>query len=152
MPLATLLTPEVIAVAPPWRTFPVTIAGLVDLMVAAGTLPSARRDDVRDAVAAREAEGSTAVLEIGIGVPHARVAGLTRPIAALAVAADGLYEPVATVRIRIVTLLVSPIAATEAHLKLLANVATSLRSTTLRLRLLEARDASQALATLQAHA
>jgi mannitol/fructose-specific phosphotransferase system IIA component (Ntr-type) len=149
MPLATLLTPEVIAVAPPWRSFPATIAGLLDLMVAAGTLPPGRRDAVRDAVSAREAEGSTAVFEIGVGVPHARVPGLSGPIAAMAVSADGLYEAVPTVRIRIVTLLVSPAAATEAHLKLLAGVATSLRTSALRTRLLVARDPQAVLAALR---
>ena len=151
MTLATLLTADLIAIAPPWRTFPSTIDGLVDLMVTASTLPAARRDDVCRAVALREAEGSTAVSEIAIGVPHARVGGLPRPIAALAVAPDGLYEPVPTVRIRIAALLVSPDAATEAHLKLLAGVATTLRSAPLRGALLDAPTPAAALAILQQH-
>lgn len=151
MSFATLLTSELIAIAPPWRTFTSTIDGLVDLMVAAGTLPAVRRDDVRQAVAMREAEGSTAVSEIAIGVPHARVAGLPGPIAALAVAPDGLYEPVPTVRIRIAALLVSPNAATEAHLKLLAGVATTLRSAPLRSALLDARTPADAFAILRHH-
>lgn len=151
MSLATLLTSDLIAVAPPWCTFPATIDGLVDLMVAASTLPPRRRDEVRAAVALREADGSTAVPEIAIGVPHARVGGLTGPIAALAVAPEGLYEPFPTLRIRIVALLVSPSAATEAHLKLLAGVATTLRSASLRSSLLDARSPAAALAILQQH-
>jgi mannitol/fructose-specific phosphotransferase system IIA component (Ntr-type) len=151
MLLGSLLTPELIAIAPPWRTFAATIDGLVDLMVAASTLPAKRRDDVCRAVALREAEGSTAVSEIAIGVPHARVDGLPRPIAALAVAPDGLYEPVPTVRIRIAALLVSPNAATEVHLRLLAGVATTLRSAPLRGALLDARTPAAALAILRQH-
>jgi PTS system nitrogen regulatory IIA component len=151
MTLATLLTTDLIAIAPPWRTFASTVDGLVDLMIAAGILPGARRDDVRLAVALREAEGSTAVSEIAIGVPHARVDGLSRPIAALAVAPEGLYEPVPTVRIRIAALLVSPNAATEAHLNLLAGVATTLRSAPLRGALLDARTPTAALAILRQH-
>jgi mannitol/fructose-specific phosphotransferase system IIA component (Ntr-type) len=151
MSFATLLSSDVIVIAPPWRTFSGTIDGLVDLMVAAGTLPPTRRDDVRAAVAFREADGSTAVPEIAVSVPHARVAGLDAAIAALAVAPDGLYEPVPTVRIRIVALLVSPTAATEAHLKLLAGVATTLRSAPLRAALLEARTSEAALGVLRDH-
>jgi mannitol/fructose-specific phosphotransferase system IIA component (Ntr-type) len=151
MPLATLLTTDLIAIAPPWRTFDSTIAGLVDLMIAARLLPADRRADVCTAVAIREADGSTAVSEIGVGVPHARVAGLTQPLVTLALSPDGLYEPVPTVRIRIVSLLVSPTAATEAHLKLLAGVATTLRSGRLRSTLLDARTAADVLAILQDH-
>lgn len=151
MSFVTLLTSELIAIGPPWRTFASTIGGLVDLMVAADTLPAVRRDDVCRAVALREAEGSTAVSEIAIGVPHARVGGLPGPIAALAVAPGGLYEPVPTVRIRIAALLISPNAATEAHLKLLAGVATTLRSAPLRGALLDARTPAAALAILQQH-
>lgn len=151
MSLASLLSSDLIAIAPPWRTFSETIAGLIDHMVGAGVLPLDRRSDVRTAIAAREAEGSTAVLEIGIGVPHARVAGLTGPLAALAIAPDGLYEAVPTVQIRIVALLVSPATATEAHLKLLAGVATTLRSATLRSALLEAHTSAEALAVLRGH-
>ena len=152
MSLATLLTSDLIAIAPAWPTFPATIDGLIALMVGAGVLPAAQAAAVGNAVALREAEGSTAVPEIAVGVPHARVGGLARPIAALAVAPQGLYEPVPTVRIRIVALLVSPTAATEAHLKLLASVATPLKSALLRSALLDARTPATALAILQQHA
>jgi PTS system nitrogen regulatory IIA component len=151
MSLATMLTADVIAIAPPWRTFTSTIDGLVDLMVAARTLSGEWRDDVRRAVALREAEGSTAVPEIAIGVPHARVGGLPGAVAALAIAPDGLYEPFPTVRVRIVALLLSPNAATEAHLKLLAGVATTLRSAPLRGALLDAASPTAALAILRQH-
>jgi len=146
-----MLTTDVIAIAPPWRTFAGTIDGLVDLMVAAHALSSEWRDDVRRAVAMREAEGSTAVPEIAIGVPHARVGGLPGAVAALAIAPDGLYEPFPTVRVRIVALLLSPTAATEAHLKLLAGVATALRSAPLRGALLDADSPAAALAVLRQH-
>lgn len=151
MSLVTLLTPGLIAVAPPWRTFAATIEGLVDLMISSDHLLPARRDDVLHAVAQREADGSTAVPEIAVSVPHARVAGLAGPIAALAIAPAGLYEPVPTVRIRLAALLLSPSAATEAHLKLLAGVATTFRSPPLRAALLDADSPDAVLAVLRRH-
>ena len=149
MSLATLLNRDLIAVAPTWRSFEATIDGLLDLLVAANHLPAERRADVRHAVVHREAEGSTAVPEIAISVPHARVAGLHGAVAALAVARNGLYEPIPTVRIRVAVLLLSPTAATEAHLKLLAGVATGLRSAPLRAALLEAHTPDDVMAALQ---
>lgn len=146
-----MLTADAIAIAPPWRTFASTIDGLVDQMITAGTLAPEWRDEVRRAVTLREAESSTAVPDIAVSVPHARVRGLPAAAAALAIAPDGLYEPIPTVRIRIVALLVSPNSAIEAHLKLLAGVATMLRSAPLRAALLEAGSGAAALAVLRQH-
>ena len=89
------------------------------------------------------------MLEIGVGVPHARLAGLETPVVALALAPEGLYEAVPTVPIRIVALVLSPIAAIEDHLRMLADIATTLRSTELRTLLLRARDEATALEALR---
>jgi mannitol/fructose-specific phosphotransferase system IIA component (Ntr-type) len=144
------LAPARIAVAPPWRTFDETVTGLVDLLVADGALPAARRAAAVAAVTAREAQASTALLDVGVGVPHARLAGLARAVVALAIGPTGLYEAVPAVPIYIVALVLSPPSAADEHLRLLAGIATRLRSSALRAALLRAPEPARVLAVLRA--
>lgn len=146
------LRPELIRVGVPWRTFDATVTGLVEVLAEAGELPAGAPGDAVRAIVAREAEASTALLEIHVGVPHARLSGLGQPVVSLAASAAGLYEPVPTVPIHIVALVLSPTNATTTHLETLAEVATLLRSGPLRAGLLAARDGTDALAALHAHA
>ena len=152
MSFVTRLRPELIHVAPPWRTFGETVGGLVESLVAAGTLDEAVREAAVRAVIAREAEASTALLDIGVGVPHARLAGLAQAVVALAVSRTGLYEPVPTVAVATVALVLSPPSAAADHLHILTEIATLLRSADLRAALLAAPDARAAIAALGAHA
>ena len=146
------LRPELVRIAPPWRTFADTIRGLVNTLAAAGALPASSAAAAADAVMAREADGSTALVEIGAGVPHARLPQLRQPIVALAVSSAGFYEIVPTVPIRLVALVLSPSDSGTDHLDILAGIATLLRSPELRARLLTATDAAGALAALREHA
>ena len=80
MSFVARLRPELIRVAPPWRTFTDTITGLVAMLAAAGALPADSEAAAISAVTAREASASTALLDIYAGVPHARLRGwLGRP-------------------------------------------------------------------------
>src|SRR5690348_3650039 len=146
MSFVARLRPELIAVAPPWHTFDETVAGLTDAVDRAGLLPRTARAGAIAALAAREAEASTALLDIGVGIPHARLAALARPAVALALAARGLYEAVPTVSIRIVALVLSPSSANADHLRILSGIATLLRSPDVRADVLAAPDAAAALA------
>ncbi len=148
MSFVSRLRPELIAIAPPWRGFPDTIAGLVATLVGAGALAETQRAGAVSAVVAREREASTAVLDIGIGVPHARLDGLGKTVVALALSAEGFYEPVPTVPIRIVGLILSPPDASNDHLHTLASIATLLRSPPLRETLLRASEPAAALHAL----
>jgi mannitol/fructose-specific phosphotransferase system IIA component (Ntr-type) len=85
------------------------------------------------------------MLDTGIGVPHARIPTLSESVTALAISSAGLYEAVPTVPIRIVALVLSPLAALEDHLRTLADIATLLRSAELRTLLLRANDGPAAL-------
>jgi len=152
MSFVARLRPELIRVAPPWRTFTETITGLVEMLSAAGALPADSEAAAISAVTAREASASTALLDINAGVPHARLAGLARPALALAVSSSGLYDAVPTVPIQIVALVLSPPEATAAHLRVVAGIATLLRSSVLRAALLAAPDGAEALAALRQHA
>src|SRR5213596_1217441 len=127
MSFVARLRPELIRVAPPWRTFEETIAGLVAVLAGEHLLPPAAEPSAIQAVTAREAASSTALLDIHAGVPHARLPGITQPVAALAASPHGLYEAVPTVRIQVV-------------------------SPELRAGLLGARDGHEALRILRAHA
>ena len=146
-----LLRPELVVLDPPWHGFRDTIEGLTAAVVGVGAMPAASAPDAVRAVVARERESSTAVLDIDVGLPHARLDGLPRSVGALAVSAAGLYEPVPTVPIHIVALVLSPTAATDDHLRLLASVATLLRSAPLRREMLHAHGADEVLAALRRH-
>jgi nitrogen PTS system EIIA component len=152
MSFVARLRPDLIQVAPPWRTFGDTIAGLARTLVAAGLLAAGASVPAVDAVTARETESSTALLDIRAGVPHARLAGIPRPVVALALSPDGLYEAVPTVPIQIVALVLSPPDSGAQHLKILSGIATLLRSADLRAALLAAPDGAAALAALRRHA
>jgi mannitol/fructose-specific phosphotransferase system IIA component (Ntr-type) len=145
MPFATLLRADQIVIAPAWHGFGETVDGLLDRLLDAGALSRATRDEAAGAVRARESEASTAVLEIGVGVPHARLGSLATPVVGLAIAPTGLYDAVPTVPIRIVALVLSPLAALDEHLRTLADIATLLRSGELRALLLRAGDGSAVL-------
>jgi mannitol/fructose-specific phosphotransferase system IIA component (Ntr-type) len=123
MPFVSLLRPEQIAIAPAWRGFGNTVDGLLGRLTASGLLSATSGAEAASAVRAREAEASTAVLEIGVGVPHARVGGLEHPVVAL-----------------------------DEHLRALADIATLLHSAELRALLIRATDAPAALDGLARYA
>jgi fructose PTS system EIIBC or EIIC component len=150
MRLADLLGRDDVYVDPPWRSFEDAIVGMVEGVARAGSLDPAACGTATSALLARERASSTAIPEIGLAIPHARIAGIRTPVAALAVAAGGLYETGPSLPIRIVTLVLSPEQATEAHLHLRAGVATSLRSPSLRTALLRATSPADALRALRA--
>ncbi len=151
MSFVARLRPELIAIAPSWRGLRDTVTGLVGLLVNGGTVPAAREAEAVRAVLAREAEASTAVLDIGVGVPHARLAGLRETVVALGLSRAGLYEPVPAVVVPIVGLVLSPPDAIDDHLRTLAGIAMLLRSPMLREALLDASDARVALDALTRH-
>jgi len=149
MPFVSRLRAEQIVISPAWHGFGATVDGLLDHLLATGLLSRVARANAAEAVRAREAEASTSVLEIGVGVPHARIAGLDAPLVGLAISAGGLYEAAPTVPIRIVALVLSPRDALEEHLRTLADIAMLLHSAELRALLLRTPDAPAALRVLQ---
>ena len=146
------LRPDLISFAPPWSSFPETVHGLVRTLVAGAAMPAAAEAEAVRAILARENASSTALLDIDAGVPHARLAGLPDSVVALAISPAGLYEAVPTVRIHLVALVLSPPADTTTHLRILAGIATLLRSRELRDALLRTGDATAAFAVLARHA
>src|ERR1044071_3782045 len=84
MRFVAALRPELIHIAPPWTTFRETVSGLVGTLREHGALSATYASDAVRAVTSREAAASTALLDIGVGIPHARVAGLDGVMTALA--------------------------------------------------------------------
>lgn len=149
MRFSDYLSPSLVQLDPRWSTFAETVRGLVSSMAAAGRLAAAAEDEAVEAVLKREATASTALPEIQASVPHARLASLREPIAALAASTRGIYMAAPLVPIRIVALVLSPPNASEEHLHLLAAISTLLRSARLREELLAAADPAAALAVLR---
>ena len=151
MRAADLLVPSLVCVPAPWRTFEATVTGLLGLVRTHHGLTAEAEQRAIQAVLAREAEASTALLEIGVGVPHARLADVARPALAIAIAPAGLYEPVPLLRIGITALVLSPLTAVQLHLQTLAGLSLLFRSSDLRGALLRATDAEAAVAAITAY-
>lgn len=99
-----------------------------------------------DAVLNRERGGPTTAGSVAL--PHARLAGLSRIIGALALNPDGVYShsPCAT---KVLLVFASPAQATVEHLKFLGGVAQIFRSDEAMEKLLAAEDGDTALSVIR---
>ena len=75
----------------PCASFEDAVGALVDLLIENGSVASALRDRAVRAVCDREEMASTAIVEIGVSVPHARLDGVAGVVAALAATPSALY-------------------------------------------------------------
>ncbi|MFN8640260.1 MAG: hypothetical protein U0802_00830 [Candidatus Binatia bacterium] len=84
MRAAELIASGGIVMRPASASFGEVVGGLVDLLIANQCLPAGLRDPATRAVIERERLQSTAIVEIGVAVPHARVEGVRGVVAAMA--------------------------------------------------------------------
>jgi PTS system nitrogen regulatory IIA component len=112
-------------------------------------LPAAVRERAIRAVIGREAVASTAIVEIGVAVPHARVEGVDGVVAALAASPTGLYYAMAGVPISVMVIVLSAPELVGEHLNTLASVSLLLQSAAVRRGLEHADDAAGALRLLR---
>jgi len=138
-----------ILLRPPCRTFDGAVSALVDALIANRRLDPDLREPAVRAVCEREAVASTAIVEIGVSVPHARITGVAGVVAALAAAPSALYYAMTGVPISIMVLVFSAPELVGEHLDTLAGVSLLLQSATLRRSLEHAADASAALRILR---
>jgi len=150
MRLTDILPATRIVIHPPWHTFEEAVRGLAGTMVDSGGLQGSLVDQAVRAVCERESMQSTAIVEIGMSVPHARVAGVEGVVAALAVSPTAVYYAMRGVPISIMALVLSSPHLAAEHLNLLADISMRLQSETVRRALRHAGDAETALAILQA--
>lgn len=151
-PLLDVLTVDTVVVSTSWDSFDKTVEGLVDQLVAAGRVRPELRDGAIRSVCAREAASSTAMVDIGVSIPHARVEGVEDIVAALAVMGNGVYQWSDSLPISIVVLvLTSPRFSTE-HLTFLSSLSMLLQSERIRQYLKEAVSPREVMLLLQEYA
>jgi mannitol/fructose-specific phosphotransferase system IIA component (Ntr-type) len=138
-----------ILLQPPCGTFEKAVGALVDVLIANHRLSAALRERAVRAVCEREAVASTAIVEIGVSVPHARLEGVAGVVAALAAAPAALYYAMAGVPISIMVLVFSAPDRIGEHLNALASISLLLQSASVRRGLGHAADVEAALQILR---
>jgi mannitol/fructose-specific phosphotransferase system IIA component (Ntr-type) len=139
------LVVEAVVVRATWADFDETVAGLIDRLVAAGRLPAERSGDAVQHIAEREAMASTAMVDIGVSIPHARFGGIDGIAAAMAVAPTAVYQLADGLPIAIVVLALSSPDLQGEHLNFLSSVSILLQSARVRQRLRNAASADEVL-------
>jgi mannitol/fructose-specific phosphotransferase system IIA component (Ntr-type) len=145
------LTDGAVVVRESWQTFEETINGMVARLAATGRLPSTLIDPAVLRICEREAIASTAMVDIGVSIPHARVEGIREIMLAIAVAPGGVYEVAAGAPISIVALVLSSPALTGEHLNVLSSISMLLQSEQTRRRLRDAENPSEVLRLVHEH-
>jgi mannitol/fructose-specific phosphotransferase system IIA component (Ntr-type) len=138
-----------VLLAPPCGTFGEVVAALVDILIGNQRLPDALRQRAVRSVCERESLASTAIVEIGVSVPHARLDGVSGVVAALAATPTALYYATAGVPISIMVLVFSAPDLIGEHLNVLSGVSMLLQSATRRRRIEHAADPATALRILR---
>lgn len=143
MNLAELLGAEQIlpslTVADRWQA----IDQLVDLLVQTGKIPAENRDTVRRAVKDREATKSTGI-GYGVALPHASVACISQPVAALARLRPPVdFQALDSQPVSICVLFLTPQGQFQVHLQTLSALARFLNSKERRQQIEAARTAAE---------
>ena len=133
----------------PCASFEDAVGALVDLLIENGSVASALRDRAVRAVCDREEMASTAIVEIGVSVPHARLDGVAGVVAALAATPSALYYAMTGVPISIMVLVFSAPDLVGEHLDTLAGVSLLLQSAAVRRGLQHAGDSAAAARILR---
>ena len=122
------LAAGVVVIQPAWQTFEEAVSGLVDELVAARRLPTSLRMTAAQRIREREAIANTAMVDIGVSIPHARLEGIAGIIAGLAVSPTMVYQVADRLPISIVALVLSPPSLTGEHLDFLSSLSMLLQS------------------------
>lgn len=134
-----------------WPDFEAAVAALVGVLVRAGTLPANLGREAVAAVCSRERMASTAMVDIGVSIPHTRLEGIHGVISALAVSPQPIYGATMGTPISIVALVLSPPALTGEHLNFLSALSLLLHSSAVRQSLQRAVTPAAALDIIRLH-
>ena len=149
MLISDVIVERGILIGEPCHGFEESVRELVGVLVAQGRLPADLREAAVRAVCDRERMSSTAIVEIGVSVPHARLAGVDGVVGALAASPSAVYYAMAEVPISIVALVLSAPDRAADHLNVLASLSMLLRSENVRTALRQATDSAAALRVLR---
>ncbi len=118
-----------------WGSFEEVVSRLVERLAGVGRVPSTLIESTIRHVCQREEMASTAMVDIGVSIPHARVEGVNGIQLAIAVSQEAVYEVVVGVPISIVALVLSSPSMAGEHLNYLAALGMLLQSESNRERL-----------------
>jgi mannitol/fructose-specific phosphotransferase system IIA component (Ntr-type) len=121
-----------VKVRPAWGSFSETISGLVERLVVSGRLPNNLGPAAVQRIHEREAMASTAMVDIGVSIPHARLEGINSILAAMAVSPQAVYQAGNGLPISIVVMVLSSPASAGEHLNFLARLSMLLQSARFR--------------------
>ena len=122
-------------VQPAWGSFDEAIAGLVAHIVRCDRLSGTLAAQAVQRIREREAIASTAMVDIGVSIPHARLDGIDRIAAAIAVSPTAVYQLADGLPISIVVLVLSSPSLTGEHLNFLSTLSLLLQSAETRRQL-----------------
>jgi len=96
----------------------------------------------------REQQGGTFMGE-DVAIPHARLQELRQPVIAIGVSKIGIPDPVSNNIIRVMVLILTPLADPDGHVKLLGEVSKAVRDSRWRRSILESQDAAEVVQVLR---
>ncbi len=134
-----------------WPDFDTVVERLVACLVESGRLPASLQARAVAAIGERERMASTAMVDIGVSIPHTRLDGVQRIISALALSPKSIYGARTGTPISIVALALSPPALTGEHLNLLSAFSLLLHSAPARRSLQNAATPEAAMELIREH-
>jgi PTS system nitrogen regulatory IIA component len=149
MRVSDALARGAILIAPSWGSFEEAITGIVACLAASGRLPEQLAEAAVQRISEREAVASTAMVDIGVSIPHARLEGVDRLIAAIAVSPRAVYQVGDGLPISIVAVVLSSPSLSGEHLNFLSALSILLQSSRVRERLRRATTAEEVLALVR---
>jgi two-component system sensor histidine kinase KdpD len=106
------------------------------------------RESAWESVLEREQQGGTFVGE-DVAIPHARIAGLSRPLMAIGIGRGGIQDQGAGRKVRIMMLLLSPVDPPESHLEMLGLISRMARDDQWRKDVLAAGKSAEIMRAIQ---
>ena len=149
--ISEALSPETIVIPAAWPSFEEMVCALVQRLVEAGRLGADIADRVCRSICVREAVSSTAMVDIGVSIPHARIEGVDGVVAVLAASSGGVYQVGDGLPISVVVLVLSSPRYTTEHLTFLSSLSMFLQSERVRQQLKEAMSSREVMLLLQEH-
>lgn len=146
--LSDVLSVDTILLRSAWPDFRACVDGMLGALVTVDRLPAEQLRPAGKLVCEREEIASTAMVDIGVSIPHARFAGVDGITAALAACPQGVYDHGLGLPIEIVVLVLTSPALTTEHLRFLASLSELLQSERTRRAIVQAASAQQVLALI----
>jgi mannitol/fructose-specific phosphotransferase system IIA component (Ntr-type) len=125
------------------------IRELIEVLVAAGSIPASVKDDLIKLIVDREKKGSTGFGK-GVAVPHVKHAKIKKMAAAIGVSQKGIdFHALDKAPVYSVVLLLSPMDRPDEHLQAMENIFSNLQKDTFRRFLRQASTAKEVLELIE---